>query len=120
MAYSRTPAANATPVNLGTGSWRLTAVRVRQNLATAAELFLQIFNKNAPTVGTDTPRLVLSVPAGDATVNPRVQKYPMSGNKGGLHFGTALSYAVTTTPGGLTNPVAGQEPDVELWFEPGN
>lgn len=116
---SRTAAANATAVALGAGPFVLTSVKVRRYVGAAA-LFLQIFDNNAPTVGTTAPYLVLPIPlfvSGMPEVN---QKYPFAGNRGGVRMRSGLSYAVTTTPGGLTDPIAGEEPTVEMYYEPGN
>lgn len=116
---SRTAAANATAVALGASTFCLTCIKVRRFVG-SSELYLQIFNNNAPTVGITVPNMVLPIPALQSGMQAMIQRYPMSGNRGGFRLGTGLAYAVTTTPTGSTNPTSGEEPEVELYYEPGN
>ena len=114
---SRTPAQNATATVVRNGRTILKNVEVRQRLAAAPRLFLQIFNTNAPTVGTTAPEIVIPVPAGDANITLNRNKVEFQADKGGLDLGTGFSYAVTTTHDGSTNPTATHEPEVIIHYE---
>jgi hypothetical protein len=91
---------------------------VEQRAAAAPRLFLQLFNTNAPTVGTTVPEIVIPVPAGSGTVDEAVVKVVFKGSQGSLVLNTGLAYAVTTTPTGSTGPTGGQEPVVIVDYEP--
>lgn len=114
---SRTPTANATAVVVRNGRTILKNVRVEQRAGAAAQLFLQIFNTNAPTVGTTVPTIVIPIPAGDTQLMFTYHKAIFAGRRGGLDLTTGFSYAVTTTQTGSTAPTAGQEPLVEAHYE---
>jgi len=107
-----TAAANATAVLVRTGRTVVRSIRVEQRAKTAPVLYLQIFNNAAPTVGTTLPDHVIQIPAGDTNLDAAVLDVTYSGAFGGANFGTAVSYAATTTATGLTAPTAGQEPRV--------
>lgn len=66
----------------------------------ADTLFLQLFDVAAGsvTVGTTTPDLVIPIPKGDAT------DYGILSDWINAEFGTAITYAVTTTPTGNGAP----------------
>ena len=73
--------------------------------ANAADAFLQLFDAATGdvTVGTTSPKLSYFIPAGDGTLRGSTEKnYPE-----GIKFSTAITYAVTTTPAGSTDPTAG-------------
>lgn len=54
----------------------------------AAARYLKLYNKaTAPTVGTDTPVLVIPIPAG--------QIVPVNGGSNGIRFGTGIAWALT-------------------------
>lgn len=113
---SRTAAANATAVNVQTAAVVIKSVRVRQLKKTAPKLFLQIINKDAPTIGTDRPDILVPIPAGITDQDVMVSKVTYYGPFGGAYLNTAFSYAVTTTAVGLTAPTAGDEPEVEIHY----
>ena len=114
---SRTPAANATAVAVRNGRTLLKSVKIEQRTGAAPVLYLQIFNTNAPTVGTTAPVEVIQVPAGDAALQLKTKKVAYQADFGGFDLGTGFAYAVTTTHDGLTAPTAGQEPLVEIHYE---
>lgn len=114
---SRTEAANATAVAVRNGRTLLKSVRVEQRTTDAPALKLQIFNTNAPTVGTTAPFMVVPVPAGSALLMISFHKEEYQGPFGGVDLGTGFSYAVTTTHDGLTAPDAGDEPVVDIHYE---
>lgn len=67
------------------------------NTATA---YLQLFDNATPTVGTDAPKFIVGVPAGEQVT--------LSGSPiVGLQFLTAITMAATTTPTGGTAPTTG-------------
>lgn len=118
MARSRTDAANATAVAVRNGRTHIKNIRVEQRASAAPQLFLQVFNTNAPTVGTTAPEVVVPVPAGQANMDLVTLDLPLMAKRGGLELGTGFAYAVTTTHDGLTAPTAGQEPTVIIDYEP--
>jgi len=118
MAQTTVNAQNATLFLARTGSARLKNIRVTQRTGAAARLFLQVFDAVAPTVGTTLPTLIIPVPAGNTQSDGEVLETRLSSNRGGAIFGTAISFAVTTTATGLTAPTAGQEPEVSIDWEP--
>jgi hypothetical protein len=69
-----------------------------QNLD-AADAYLQIYDKASPTVGTDTPKLSIWLPAsgGDDLILPKP-----------IEFDNAIYVAATTTLGGSTAPTNGE------------
>jgi hypothetical protein len=70
--------------------------------ANAALRYLKIYDKaSAPTVGTDTPELVIPLKATDFTVVTFAK---------GFHLGTGLSYALTT--GAATSDTAAVGTDI--------
>lgn len=107
---SRTNAQNATATVVRTGATLIKGIRIEQHSNAAPALCLQIFNTASPTVGTTAPLVVMHVPAGSTKPDYTRLAAQFQGQFGGLHLGTGLSYAVTTTPGGLTAPTAGDEP----------
>ena len=109
---SDTAALNATPVNIRNGASIVRNIQLEQRMKTAAELYVQIYNINAPTVGTDKPVMVLPVPAGNTLLEVAQLSVIFQGPFGGRLHSTALSIACTTTPDGLTAPTGGQEPRV--------
>ena len=111
---SETAAANATAVAVRNGTTVINDVTVEQRAPAAPVLYLQVFNTNAPTVGTTLPRFVIEVPAGNVTLDNNPLRCDYDGPLGGAYMATGLAYAVTTTQTGNTNPTAGQEPRVVL------
>lgn len=71
----------------------------------AADAYLQLFDlaTGSVTVGATTPKLSLLVPAGDGTKDGAMDKVFTIG----LHFGTAITYACTTTATGSGDPTTG-------------
>lgn len=114
---SRTAAQNATATVVRNGAVLLKNIRVEQRAASAPRLFLQLFNTNAPTVGTTAPELVVPVAAGSANKDSARTEFRVQGEHGGVLLGTGCAYAVTTTHDGSTAPTAGQEPTVILDYE---
>lgn len=114
---SRTPAQNATATAVRTGRTLINRVRVAQRASGAPVLYLQIFNTNAPTVGTTAPVEVIQVPAGNANLDQNYCTVTYSGALGGLDLGTGFAYACTTVHDGAVAPTAGQEPLVEIEYE---
>ena len=114
---SRTEAQNATATVVRNGRTLLKSVLVEQRTTDAPVLYLQIFNTNAPTVGTTAPVEVIQVPAGNANVDVNNKKVEYQTKLGGFDLGTGFAYAVTTTHDGNTAPTAGQEPLVEIHYE---
>ena len=109
---SETAAANATAVNIRNGASFLKNLKVEQRKLSAPQLYLQVYNTNLPTVGTTKPVFVVPVPAMNANVDAASLSIEAMGPFGGMYFSTALSFACTTTPDGLTAPTAGDEPRV--------
>jgi hypothetical protein len=104
------------PVVLRSGRALIASIKITQFVFDAPALFLQVFNTNAPTVGTTAPVMVLPVPAG-TTQWPEWRKFVFAGKLGGLQFATGLSLAVTTTHDGSTGPDAGDDPQVIVDWE---
>jgi len=117
MANFRDADADETLVLVHTGKVLTRKIDVRQHTNDAPVLYLQLFDVVAPTVGTTAPNKVLVIPAG-ITKQVSVAVYNISGSLGGLSFGTALSFAVTTTHDGSTGPDAGDDPEVILDYTP--
>lgn len=105
------------PVVLRNGRALVASIKVTQFVFDAPALYLQVFNTNAPTVGTTAPVMVIPVPAG-STQWPEWTKIDFAGKRGGMHFATGLSVAVTTTHDGSTGPDAGDDPQVIIDWEP--
>ena len=118
MAQTRIVAQNATATEVRTGATRVKKVSVRQKTSDAPRLYLQLFNILTPTVGTTVPVDVFRVPVGDAARQPPWEKYIFASSFGGKFYDTGLSFAVTTTPTGLTAPDSGDEPEVIVDWEP--
>jgi hypothetical protein len=118
MAKTYDRDADNTAVVIRTGSTKLTAVEVAQRVAAAPVLYLQLFNTASITPGTTAPFKVVNIPAGNVLLDANKIKEVYSGKHGGIEFGTALGYCVTTTHDGATAPTAGQEPEVSLQWEP--
>lgn len=114
---SRTAAQTATATVVRNGAVLLKNIKVEQRAVAAPRLFLQIFNTNAPTVGTTAPELVIPVAAGNANKDSTRNELRAHGEHGGLLLGTGCAYAVTTTHDGNTAPTAGQEPTVTIDYE---
>lgn len=114
---SRTNAQNATATVVRNGRTILKSIKVEQRASAAPVLYLQIFNTNAPTVGTTAPVEVIQVPAGNANVDVNDKKVVYQAKFGGFDLSTGFSYAATTTHDGNTAPTAGQEPTVEIHYE---
>ena len=71
----------------------------------SADAYLQLFDLAtvSVTVGTTAPKLSLFVPAGDGTKDGAMDKvFPI-----GITFGTAITYACTTTATGAGDPTTG-------------
>lgn len=117
MAISRTPNADATAVAVRNGRTRIKSVTMYQRSASAPALYLQIFDTNSPTVGTTAPAMVLQIHAGQSEKQGR-QKVIVSSERGGHRLATGLSYAVTTTPTGSTNPATADRPLIDVAWEP--
>jgi len=107
---------NATALAIRTGNTIVKRIRVRQYAGAAPRLYLQLFNTNAPTVGTTAPEMVIPVPAGNTQKEAAVRDIIIAGNS--KHFGTGLAIAVTTVHDGAVAPTAGQEPEVIIDWEP--
>ncbi len=116
MSQSRVAAQNATATVVRNGACTVERIRARQYAGAAPRLYLQLFNTNAPTVGTTAPEMVIPVPAGDTKKEATQRDVRISGN--GKNFSTGLSYAVTTVHDGAVAPTAGQEPEVIIDWEP--
>lgn len=116
MSHSRTAAQNATATVVRNGACIINRVRVRQYAGAAPRVYLQLFNTNAPTVGTTAPEMVIPVPAGNTQMAATVQDVNLTGK--GNRFSTGLAYAVTTVHDGAVAPTAGQEPEVIVDWEP--
>lgn len=80
-----TASTNATSVKNSAGTvWSIVASNTN-----AAARYVKLYNKaSAPTVGTDTPVMVITIPAGQ-TVN-------IHGGSNGIRFGTGIALAITT------------------------
>ncbi len=113
----RTQAQDATATVVRSGATLLKGVRVRQNTNDAPVLYVQIFNHASPNVGTTAPVHVLQVPAGSTKVECATLDARFESQFGGAYLATALSYAVTTTHDGSTNPDSGDEPVVIVDYE---
>jgi len=91
-------AASATEVEVSTSSINIHQVRI-DNTANSTILYLKLYNLAASslTVGSNSPESILPVDAGSTV------EYDFDP---GMAFGTALCYAVVTTPGtaGTTAP----------------
>jgi hypothetical protein len=120
MANSRFAALAATVQAIRTGATFLSRIRARQLNNTAPVLYLQLFNvaSGSVTLGTTVPNLVLEIPAGVASHDGDSLAVKFDGKEGGKKFSTALSIACTTTATGSTAPTAGQEPDVNVDWNP--
>lgn len=118
MPQTRNNAAGNTAVVIRTGSTKINAVRVEQRVAAAPLLYLQLFNTATVTPGTTLPTKVVMIPAGVAELQAMILKETYSSNRGGLEFGAALTYCVTTVHDGGVAPTAGQEPVVIIDWEP--
>ena len=111
---SDTPVTNATAVVVRNGRTIVKNISIEQRNSAAPVLYLQVFNTNAPTVGTTAPIIVMQSPAGNANLDVNQISSDFQGPLGGFDFSTGLSYAATTTFNGSTNPTAGQEPRVTM------
>jgi len=118
MAQTTVNAQNATLLLARTGSARIKNIRVTQRAGAAPRLFLQLFDATAPTVGTTVPTMVIPIPAGNTQSDGEVLEIRPSSNRGGMVFGTAISFAATTTAVNAVAPTAGQEPEVSVDWEP--
>ena len=118
MARTRTDAANATAVAVRNGRVHIKNIRMEQRAAAAPRLFLQIFNTNAPTVGTTAPEVAIPVPAGQSNMDMQTLDIIVGAKRGGLELSTGFAYAVTTTPTNAVAPTAGQEPTIIIDYEP--
>lgn len=76
---------NATSIKASAGTiWSIVASNVN-----AAARYLKFYNKaSAPTVGTDVPVIVITLPAG--------QTVQIDGGSNGIRFGTGIALAITT------------------------
>jgi hypothetical protein len=81
MSQSRTAAQNATATAVRNGACIINRVRVRQYAGAAPRLYLQLFNTNAPTVGTTAPEMVIPVPAGNTKMNATVRDVNFTGDR---------------------------------------
>ena len=107
IAFSTSPFDNA-------GANVTTAVSVKNAQAnlygwyvvntTAALCYLQIFNNNAPTLGTTVPALTLGIPANGGA--NQALSIPIG-------FSTAMAVAATTTPAGAATCAM----TVNIWFD---
>lgn len=111
---SDTPAANATAVVVRNGRTIIKNISIEQRNQAAPVLYLQVFNTNAPTVGTTVPVFVMQAPVGNLTLDNNQISADFQGPLGGFDLSAGFSYAVTTTQTGLTAPTAGQEPRVTV------
>ena len=117
MSIFRDKDADETLVLVFTGENLLRDVKILQHTVDAPVLYLQIYDVVAPTVGTTAPNHVVRCPAG-ITGQVSVMKQTFHSSLGGIHHGTALSFAVTTTHDGNGAPDAGDEPEVILNYHP--
>ena len=106
-----------TGIAIHTGDVLVRSIKVLQKVVDAPVLYLQVYNAASPTVGTTAPSMVLPIPAGRANTQVR-RRFDFSDQVGGIELGTALAIAVTTTHDGATGPDAGDEPDVEIDYQP--
>lgn len=127
MARSRTTTQGAAATNVSSGSAKceVSSLVVVQPQGQSNTVYLQVFNNSAPTVGTTAADLVIPLfaPPVDTMLGQNIKggqktKAALSGPKGGLQFGSGLSYAVTTTPNGNTDPAAGDKPEVNVYYQP--
>lgn len=109
--------ADNTAVVIRTGSTKLTAIKAVQRTFDAPVLYLQLFNTASITPGTTAPVKVIPIPAG-AVQDAKAIKEAYSGTHGGIEFGTALGYCVTTAHDNGVAPDAGDEPELEIQWEP--
>lgn len=117
MAVSTTANANATRVQVRNAATRIKKIEVYVRSASSARLYLQGFNTYTPTIGTTTADLVLMIPPGRATKQKKMAVV-FASEEGGLYFSSAFAFAVTTTPGGSTNPATADQPQVKVhWVE---
>ena len=117
MSQNRNNSADEVFTLVNTGQCLLRSVIVRQHTIDAPKLFLQFFDDASPTVGTDAPSHVLEVPPG-LVGQANELRYVINGSQGGMLFGTALSYAVTTAYNTVGAPSAGDEPEVVVDYHP--
>lgn len=86
-----------------TGAGRLYLLEVQN--PTDADAYIQLFDAatGSVTVGSTTPKASFLVPAGDGTLDGAFGfSLPI-----GMHFGTAITYACTTTATGSGDPATG-------------
>ena len=76
---------NATSTKASAGTvWSVVVSNIN-----AAARYLKLYNKaSAPTVGTDTPVIVIPIPAGGVV--------QLDGGSNGIRFGTGIAWALTT------------------------
>lgn len=127
MARSRTANQGAAATNVSSGSAKseLSSVVIETPDGMTNKVFLQIFDNSSPTVGTTVPDIVVPIPAppvdtilGQNIKGKKKYKVVLAGPKGGLDFSSGLSYAVTTTGNGNTDPAAGDKPTVLVFYQP--
>lgn len=83
--HHKVAAGNTNPTSLKTSAGTVYGVSITSRAGT--EVYLKFYNKaSAPTVGTDTPVLVLGCPATDA------KSYPFPK---GVDFSTGIAYGMT-------------------------
>lgn len=98
---------------------RVTAIHIQINPAATSKQFLAVYNAAAPTVGTDDPELIASIPV--TTEMPLgLGKMKIVLPNGGRRFPTALSYIVTTTLNGATASTTHAPLAVEVFYALGN
>lgn len=114
---SRTANADATAILSRSGTTRLQSVTAYIRAESSARLYIQLFNSASPTVGTDTPDMVLMIPPGRAGKQKKV-KFIFASEEGGAYFNTGLTAAVTTTPNGNTSPASADRPELVLKYDP--
>jgi hypothetical protein len=116
MAVNRqTTWADTTEVAVTTAATWVKGVEVTVQEDSTAEVYVQLFNATGVTPGTTAPNVVLPIPAVTAD-NRKKRKYVFPG---GLAFGIALEWFVSTTHDGATAPTTDNLPlEAILYYEP--
>lgn len=114
----RVAACDATVNACRTGKTRLKKIELYFRSSAHAAGYLQMFNvaSGSVTPGSTVPDLVIPVPAGQTSIQTKIS-IPFGSNRGGLYFGTALSFCFTTTATGGTSPVlTADKPEAKVHF----
>jgi hypothetical protein len=98
-------------ITASTGPCRLTAVEATVGAAAANTVYIQLWNNADPNPATTAADMVLPLPV--APTGDRV-KFVFPG--GGIRFGTALTWLVTTTATGETAPTTDAPQIVNVYY----